>query len=736
LTSRPNFNFSSDKDSLIFLALSDCLKHENIVESFVVNKNSNKKSGGGFVNLQLNNTYKHKTIVSDIYHDSWVKTINRFKTRATEKGVKPKHITMITDVLDDNAAQIINVFEKQTEEDELHAGSERDFTIASALKMVKKKTAELFLDEVKKPFIAVKEDGHIETMAIESKKFIDWLGGTYYFYTKNNEGKQSCDPDSTADIDNDNDNDDQPGESVAKVLGDNEISKVQSILSFEINKNANVKTLYIRAASFIDTDPIADLDNNVVYYDLCNPTRDIIRITRNGWSIEKNYPKILFKRYSIMNAQVEPKTEYPPDILERFMKLTNLYNDEDNKLLAKVYLISLFLMADIPKPLMIPHGTQGSGKSTFQEFIKLIVDPAAALTTAFPKDLPELIQQLSHTYLTYFDNVSDVPQATSDALCRAVTGSGFSKRGLYSDDDDFIYNMKRAVGFNGINITATSADLLERILNLHLQPIDKRKRRKIKDMHREFEIILPHLLGCIFDSIAQVLNRIGEVKLQELPRMADFAELGELIARCLGYPEGIFIKTYNDNIGFTNKEAIESNPVATAIINLMDKQAMWIGKAKDLKLKLDELVASDKSLSSMMHSNLWPKTPHAIRARLNDVSPNLKEIGIVVHYSEDSHTKTDTITLVNNNFSIPSPPPDDTNKEEIFWSVYSKLEKQEKEDPSNMSTDDKNTVSGSKLHNAIVSSGVFYQGDATQIIKDMIKANLLKEVMTDTYRRV
>ena len=120
------------------------------------------------------------------------------------------------------------------------------------------------------------------------------------------------------------------------------------------------------------------------------------------------------------------------------MKLTNLYNDEDNKLLAKVYIVSLFLLANLPKPIMIPHGTHGSGKSTFQEFVKRIVDPCAALTTAFPNKLEELVQELSHSYVVFFDNVSEVSQVTSDQLCRAVTGSGFVKRGLYTNDEDII----------------------------------------------------------------------------------------------------------------------------------------------------------------------------------------------------------------------------------------------------------------------------------------------------------
>ena len=147
-----------------------------------------------------------------------------------------------------------------------------------------------------------------------------------------------------------------------------------------------------------------------------------------------------------MNPQIYPMKDYPPDIMNQFIRLTNVYDDEDTKLLAEVYLVSLFLLANLPKPMIIPHGIHGSGKSTFQEFCKLVVDPSAALTTAFPNNLAELVQILSHSYLTFFDNVSEISQLSSDQLCRAVTGSGFTKRGLYTNDEDFIYNMKRAVG--------------------------------------------------------------------------------------------------------------------------------------------------------------------------------------------------------------------------------------------------------------------------------------------------
>ena len=76
--------------------------------------------------------------------------------------------------------------------------------------------------------------------------------------------------------------------------------------------------------------------------------------------------------------------------------------------------------------------------------------------------MAELVQVLSHSYVTFFDNISKISEVTSDQLCRVVTGSGFVKRSLYTNDDDVIYNMKRAVGYNGINVSAHKADLLDR----------------------------------------------------------------------------------------------------------------------------------------------------------------------------------------------------------------------------------------------------------------------------------
>jgi hypothetical protein len=49
---------------------------------------------------------------------------------------------------------------------------------------------------------------------------------------------------------------------------------------------------------------------------------------------------------------------------------------------------------------------------------------------------------------------------------------------------------------------------------------------------------------------------------------------------------------------------------------------------------------------------------------------------------------------------------------------------------------DKNIVNGKKLEERLISTDQFCNGDAAKIIKEMVKAGMLKEIMMNTYTRV
>ena len=268
-------------------------KKSRLLDHLPVNKKSQS------IVVRLNHKDKQMTVVSTLYSD-WNKTINSFSVRAKEKGVDNNHVLMLTDALDDNNGKVMECFFSQRNGNG-NDDQDRKDKEAVALELIKGKVVELFLDEVKAPYAAIRVNEHVETMPIESKRFEDWVGAAYYHYQK------------------------------AEGIG-----KIQSILRFETNSNndegkENVKTLHLRVAAFIDS--------KEVYYDFGNPKWEIAKITPEDWEIIKQHERnIFFKRFAIMNAQVYPKRGYPADIFDQFMKLTNVYNDEDNK----VACISLF----------------------------------------------------------------------------------------------------------------------------------------------------------------------------------------------------------------------------------------------------------------------------------------------------------------------------------------------------------------------------------------------------------
>jgi hypothetical protein len=407
-----------NKGSIILLKVSDALKKEKVVTNFVAKTGKSN----GFIVVELNHIYDNKKVVSDI-STSWDKTLSLFSKRATEKGIKKEHIEMIKDSLDDNSDKIIDNFYFDKAGPDGDKGSKLESggysaaaqRVAIALTIVKDRMVQVFPDEVKAPYIAIRVSDHVETMPIQSQTFEDWMGSTYYEYFKQQELErfrrrmEAEDPD-LSEVQIDEDIQHEHHHITGDVLSADDMGKIQSILRFESNKNPT-KKLHLRIASFVnetEANPQSQAQDEIDY-DLCNPEWEMVKITRNGWDIVKHSARILFKRYAIGNAQVYPKRDYPPDILEQFTKLTNLnQDDEDNKILAEVYLISLFLLANLPKPIMNPYGSKGSGKTTYQEMLKQVVDPSGVLTTSFPNTLPELAQVISHQYLTIFDNVSEI----------------------------------------------------------------------------------------------------------------------------------------------------------------------------------------------------------------------------------------------------------------------------------------------------------------------------------------
>ena len=495
--------------------------------------------------------------------------------------------------------------EEEIERDE--AGGVRAGNI---LELAKENAKQIFKDEYKVAHAAVTINEHLEILPMGGNRFKNWLRKI----VKNEYGI---------------------------IVGNQVIEEVVNSLIAEAEFDGETKELGLRIA-------LAPDNELKWFYDLTNDSNEFVEITSEGRKVAKN--DIIFHRFDHQKTQDYPiaSQDYPPDIFDQFMDLLNV--KRENRLILKCYIISLFI-PNLPKAVLMVHGEQGTAKSMLQELIKMLVDPSSLKTLSFPKDIEQLVQQLSHHSTAYYDNLSIIRPWISDLLCRAVTGSGFSKRRLYTNNQDVVYAVMLAIAFNGINLAATKADLLDRGLIIQTETIPKGNRRRRKAIWNKFYSIRPQLLAYILDTLVKVLkwkkDNPSSEPINELPRMADWAEWCEIISRCMGEKNDAFINAYNQNINLQTEEVIEGSDLAIAVLELVagfdEKEPEFSGTPTDSLVKLN-LIADANNIDR--RSKYWPKTASRLSRSLKTAQRTLREIGIEVKWEKDTTTRNNTRKIV------------------------------------------------------------------------------------------
>lgn len=351
-----------------------------------------------------------------------------------------------------------------------------------------------------------------------------------------------------------------------------------------------------------------------------------IKVTSEGWGVVD--APILFRRYQHQQPQEIPIKGGNPWEVFNFLNVS-----EEHHLLVLVYMISCFI-PDIPHPIFHPHGAQGSGKTTLCRVIKKLCDPSILETPRTPRDLNELVQVIAHHHICLFDNLSDLRPWMSDILAQACTGLGFSKRQLYTDDEDVIYQVKRCIGLNGINLLISKPDLMDRAILLHLERIEPSKMIEESKLWDDFEKVKPEILGGIFDVLVRAMAIYTQVNLKPLPRMADFYKWGCAITVALDRDGNEFMKAYQGNIVKQNEEVIENNTLAQAVISMMSDKENRSGTMKEIWEELKETAGEpDKA------DHTFPRSERSLRKDLERIKTNLMDIGIT--YRIGKHAKDD-----------------------------------------------------------------------------------------------
>lgn len=358
--------------------------------------------------------------------------------------------------------------------------------------------------------------------------------------------------------------------------------------------------------------------DNAIYYDLGDKNWTFIKITKDGWEID-NSGHILFTRRKTMKEQVMPEKYEDISIINKHYR----FKTEEDKILHTVSTVTKFL--NIGNPIVVYHGEKGASKTTTMRMDRSIVDPSARDVISMPKSATDLSLVLHNNYLPCFDNIDTISAEKSDILCTAATGGGFSRRKLYTDDEETIYEYKVPVILNGINVVATRPDLLDRSLLLGLERIPEDERKEESEVWKDFNDDKPKMLGAIFSIISKAIRIYPDVKLDKLGRMADFTRWGYAIAEVCGIGGEIFLKAYLDNQSKANDEAVNSNPIAVAIIRLMETTQCFEGTPSKL-LDTLSVIAEEEKID--IKSRRWVKEPNVLMRKLNELKSNLLLEGI------------------------------------------------------------------------------------------------------------
>jgi hypothetical protein len=384
-------------------------------------------------------------------------------------------------------------------------------------------------------------------------------------------------------------------------------------LSAHAEFSGESRELYTRAAWY----------EGVLYYEL-RPGK-VVRVGPGGWTFEAK-PPVLCRRYVNLKPLPDPEAGGSLDDLDG---LVNLKSERDRRLF-KAYLVTLPL-EHVGRPIFNASGAMGSGKTTIQRLIKRLLDPTAPETVRF--DPRDFLQKAMHAYIVMADNQNTIPEWASDTLCRLVTGEADSKRRLYTDDEDFIIELRRAALLNGINVPTDRGDVLDRSLVVELERIPDGERKTEVQIWELFAREHPRLLGAIFDTLSRAIALKPSVKLSRRPRLADWGEYAASVYEVMGWGAETFLSDWDEVVRVQNQATLDGSPVAQAIIKLMEEHEECSETSSKMHALLKEIAEAQGV--DVARDKAWPKSARWLWRRIKEVLPLLVAAGIEASRGEE-----------------------------------------------------------------------------------------------------
>ncbi len=384
---------------------------------------------------------------------------------------------------------------------------------------------------------------------------------------------------------------------------------------------------------------IVKLDD-AIYVDLVNSEWEQVKITADGWKVISGIDSPA--RFIRTPGMLELQKPIKGGSLKTLKNFLNIENEE-----AFVLITSWLLGAmnpDAPFPILILHGVQGSSKSTTIKILRSCIDPSVSILRTLPRSERDLQISASKSWVQSFDNISSLPQRMSDAFCRLSTGGGYASRKLYTNDSEVILNAMRPIILGGIPNFETQNDLVDRAIIVNLPHITEEKRRLESEIKDVWKREMPSIFGALCEAVSKALGNLGKVKLETLPRMADFARFVVAAEPALPWDNGMFLKAYESNRSEFIDIALDADPAGTFVLEFMDKRDEWSGTHSELLESLKNIVPK-----SIQRIKEWPKSPNSLSNRLMKLEAFLMKKGVKIERERRADKRIITLRKIDVN---------------------------------------------------------------------------------------
>jgi hypothetical protein len=372
-----------------------------------------------------------------------------------------------------------------------------------------------------------------------------------------------------------------------------------------------------------------------IYLDLGGADWQAVKITPSCWTVvEAGEAPVRFRRTRSTLPLPAPVRGGQLSELREHVNVT----EEDWPLFSACLVASL--VPDIPFPVLVLGGEQGTAKSTTAKRLVALVDPRRPALRGTVKNEHDLMIAAKNSWVLAFDNVSHIQPWLSDALCGLATGTGFGTRELWTNDEEALIEARRFVVLNGIENFVVRGDLADRAVTISLPRISEGRRRTEREIRARFEGARPRILGALLDAVVLVLRERAHVAVEAKPRCADFAEVAVAAEPALGALPGSFLAAYRANREAGSASVLEDDGFVIAAQDLVrvQERGRWLGRASDLLAALPAPKGQERT---------WPATPKKASNALRRAAPALRALGwTVVEPVPKGHEKHRVWSLV------------------------------------------------------------------------------------------